>query len=69
MIPKGISFKNYDVEDINHISLMVNNYPRPMFNFKTPIEVADILLDKKAFSLNNLKAIPTNQVVLKRYIK
>lgn len=69
MIPKGISFNNYEVEDINHISLMVNNYPRPMFNFKTPIEVADILLDKKAFSLNNLKAIPTNQVVLKRYIK
>ena len=69
MIPKGISFKNYDVEDINHISLMVNNYPRPMFNFKTPIEIADILLDKKAFSLNNLKSIPTDQVVLKRYIK
>ena len=40
-----------------------------MFNFKAPFEVADILLDKKAFSLNNLKTIPTNQVVLKRYIK
>ena len=48
---------------------MVNNYPRPMFNFKAPFEVAEVLLDKKAFSLNNLKSIPTNQVVLKRYIK
>lgn len=69
MVPKGISFNNYSVDDINHISLMVNNYPRLMFNYKSPIEVADVMLNKKAFSLNNLTPIPTNQVVLKRYIK
>ncbi len=69
IIPKGRSMEPYDNKDIEHISLMVNNYSRALFKFKSPLEVSKIFLNEKVFELNNLRVIPISQVVLKPLIK
>ena len=38
-IPKGSSIENYSYEDINNIANWMNNYPRKILNYKTPLEV------------------------------
>ena len=38
-IPKGSLIENYSYEDINNIANWMNNYPRKILNYKTPIEV------------------------------
>jgi len=43
--------------DINHVSNMVNNYPRQMFNYHSPLEIASLLLNEKVFILNRLKTL------------
>ena len=68
-IPKGISLKPYGQKDIEHISLMINNYSRKIYGYKTPLEVTKIFLHEKVFELNNLRAIPISQVILKPLIK
>lgn len=52
-----------------YISLMVNNYSRGLFKFKSPLEVSKIFLNEKVFELNNLKEIPISKVILKPLIK
>ena len=69
LIPKGRSLEPYDNKDIDYVSLMVNNYSRSMFKFKTPLEVSKIFLNEKVFELNNLREIPTSKVILKPLIK
>ena len=68
-MPKGISMDPYDEKDIEHVSLMVNNYPRALFKFNSPLEVSKIFLNEKVFELNNLCEIPTSKVILKPLIK
>ena len=69
LIPKGRSLEPYDNKDIDYVSLMVNNYSRSMFKFKTPFEVSKIFLNEKVFELNNLREIPTSKVILKPLFK
>lgn len=38
-IPKGELIENYSNEDIENIANWMNNYPRKMFGYKTPIEM------------------------------
>ena len=37
-IPKGTLIENYTYEDINNIVEWMNNYPRKILNYKTPLE-------------------------------
>lgn len=69
LIPKGYSMEVYDEKDIEHVSAMVNNYPRPQFKFSTPLQVSKIFLNEKVFELNNLCEIPVSKVILKPLIK
>lgn len=69
LIPKGYSMDIYDEKDIEHVSFMVNNYPRAQFKFKTPLQVSKIFLNEKVFELNNLHEIPVSKVILKPLIK
>ncbi len=69
MIPKGKSLTPYTDKDMDYISLMVNNYSRGLFKFKSPLEVSKIFLNEKVFELNNLKEIAISKVILKPLIK
>lgn len=68
-IAKGKSLTPYTNKDMDYISLMVNNYSRGLFKFKSPLEVSKIFLNEKVFELNNLKEIPISKVILKPLIK
>ena len=37
-IPKGTLIENYSYEDINEIVKWMNNYPRKVLDYKTPLE-------------------------------
>lgn len=37
-IPKGSLIENYSYKDINKIAEWMNNYPRKILNYKTPLE-------------------------------
>ena len=63
--PKGTSFDQYDNEIINYDSNMVNNYPRPSLNFKSPYEIASVLLHKKILELNELAFVDFKDLKLK----
>lgn len=38
-IPKGILIENYSNNELNHICSWMNNYPRKILGYKTPLEV------------------------------
>lgn len=38
-IPKGSLIENYSYEEINDIALWMNNYPRKILDYKTPLEM------------------------------
>jgi len=65
--PKGISINLLDKKSLNYISNQVNNYPRKSLNFSSPFQTASMMLNKKAFELNNLTYINPNKVSLKRF--
>ena len=54
---------------MDYISLMINNYSRALFKFKSPLEVSKIFLNEKVFELNNLKEISISKVIFKPLIK
>ena len=64
IIPKGLSMNPLSDKDVNYVSNMVNNYPRPMLSFHSPYEVASLFFEKKVFKLNKLKSIPAHLVEL-----
>lgn len=37
-IPKGTKIEEYSYEDINKIAIWMNNYPRKILNYRTPLE-------------------------------
>lgn len=55
--PKGTSFDGKSQQDINAVSLRVNNYPRDLLNWKSPYDVATVLLNKKILELNELNKL------------
>ena len=69
LIPKGKSLIPYVNKDMDYISLMINNYSRALFKFKSPLEVSKILLNEKVFELNNIKEISISKVIFKPLIK
>lgn len=64
-IPKGVSLNNYTVPNINYISKQINNYPRKLLNYNTPMRVALVMLNKKVFELNKLSFLDPKTVQLK----
>lgn len=64
IIPKGSSMEGLKQNDINYVSNMVNNYPRKSLGFKTPLEIALNILNKKVLALNSLELLTLNQVKL-----
>jgi len=46
-IPKGTLIENYSYKDINKIADWMNNYPRKILNYKTPLEALLDELDNK----------------------
>lgn len=69
LLPKGISMNSLTQKDLNFVSGMINNYPRPKFNYNSPFEIASRMINKKVLELNKIKYIPTKDVVLKPIIK
>ena len=69
LVPKGVSMNPLSKHDINYVSNMVNNYPRKSLGYKTPYELSLLFLNEKVLGLNNLKALPINQVKLTPIIK
>lgn len=47
-LPKGSSFKNLKMKDVKDIEKWMNNYPRKMFDFKSPNEIYEENLIKVA---------------------
>ena len=37
-IPKGTLIENYTDDELNNIANWMNNYPRKILNYKTPLE-------------------------------
>jgi len=66
--PKGLSINLLNKKSLNNISNHINNYPRKSLNFNSPFQIASMLLNKKAFELNNLTFIHPNKVSLKRFM-
>lgn len=69
LVPKGKSMNSLSQHDMNYISSMVNNYPRKKLEYKSPLELSVLFLNKKVLSLNNLKALPLPQVDLTPILK
>lgn len=46
-IPKGALIENYSCKDINEIAEWMNNYPRKILNYKTPLEALQEEFDDK----------------------
>lgn len=46
-IPKGTLIENYSYKDINEIAEWMNNYPRKILNYKTPLEALQEEFDDK----------------------
>jgi len=65
--PKGISMNLLDKKALNFISNQINNYPRKSLNFNSPFSTASMMLNKKAFELNNLTYLSPKKVSLKRF--
>ena len=68
-IPKGISFKPYTDKDMNYISKNINNYPRAMHNFCTPLEMARPHLHDLIYKLNDINELSHDKVVMKLLLK
>ena len=64
ILSKGTSFEDLNQKDINYVSNMVNNYPRKSLGFKSPLEIANNVLNKKVLALNSLVLLPLDQVKL-----
>lgn len=58
-IPKGSLIENYSYQDINNIASWMNNYPRKVLNYKTPLEALLEEFDDKSIinKIYNLQQI------------
>ena len=64
MIPKGTNMESLSDKDVFFVSNQVNNYSRRSLNYKSPFELASLLLTKKVLALNDLSFLPSSQVKL-----
>ena len=65
IIPKGKEMDFLNDEDVNLMSLHINNYLRPSLDFASPFSIASLMFDKKVMFLNQLNFLDLNQVILK----
>lgn len=65
IIPKGKEMDNLCNNDVNLISLHINNYLRPSLDFASPFMIASLMLNKKVMTLNNLYHLALDKVILK----
>lgn len=69
MILKVETWTDLDKKTINYVSNQVNNYPRKILNFHTPLECSLKILNKKVLELYFLKILTPTQVILKHIEK
>lgn len=65
IIPKGKEMDNLCNNDVDLISLHINNYLRPSLDFASPFMIASLMLNKKVMTLNNLYHLALDKVILK----
>jgi Transposase and inactivated derivatives, IS30 family len=64
IIPPGLSMYTLSTHDINYASNMINNYPRRLFHYKSPLELSVLFLNEKVLQLNRLTSLRLDQVKL-----
>ena len=65
IIPKGKEMDFLCDNDVNLMSLHINNYLRPSLDFASPFSIASLMMNKKVMSLNQLYGLDPHQVILK----
>lgn len=65
IIPKGKEMDFLCDNDVNLMSLHINNYLRPSLDFASPFSIASLMMNKKVMSLNLLYGLDPHQVILK----
>jgi IS30 family transposase len=65
VLPKGISFDELSQENVNNLMNHINSTARPSLNDKTPMALAELLLDDKVKEKLGLKLIPPDEVILR----
>ena len=68
LIEKGADITLLSSEDVLDIINTLNNYPRPIKDYKTPIQLLEEELGKKVVQLLNLKHLPITDVKMKHVI-
>lgn len=69
-IPKGTLIENYSYKEINKIAEWLNNYPRKILNYKTPLEALQEEFNDKSIlnKIYKLQAFFLNFVILSRIL-
>lgn len=65
IIPKGKEMDFLTEDDVNLISLHINNYLRPSLDFASPFDKARLMLSPKVLSLNKLFKLELRKIILK----
>lgn len=63
-VPPGLSMNPMTRNDMRYVSRMVNNYPRRLLNYCSPLQASIPFLDEKVFKLNHLTEIAADHVKL-----
>lgn len=64
VIPKGIPLKDYTPQDITLMANHINSTARASLNGRTPLELAQLLLDSKLLELLQLHVIESDKIIL-----
>lgn len=62
--PKGKSMNSLTTKKLHYISNQVNNYPRKLFQFHSPYQVASTMLNEKVLKMNCLSFVQATDVNL-----
>lgn len=65
ILPKGSSFDKLTQWDILKLANHINSTARASLNGRTPLELAQLLLEKHSFNAFGLKEIPCDDIILK----
>lgn len=68
-VPSGLSMNPMTKYDLRYVSKMVNNYPRRLLNYSSPLQASYPFLNEKVFKLNYLTEIPADLVKLTHLAK
>ena len=65
ILPKGTSFKNLTISDVQLITRTINSVIRETLSDKTPFEIMQTEDEKKLLNLLDLQPIPPDEVLLR----